>query len=226
MHVYIIKHVLEGKLDTEYQDQPQSLLSLSLSFPICKVGIILILSTLWTDGPRWESTTPISDAIECSVLQALERFQDERVWEEPLKGRRRPFKDTGPHSLLKWNGKVYILTSALHIASSLSYRELPVTNFLPDNLLMVNSTGLRTHTQHHWVHYHTKPTDVVSVGRLTRALLLQTLTLVCETDLFVIWWTWPVKISGSRKRTLEVVVVFRAGRWEKGVERKLAWVLG
>ena len=31
-----------------------------------------------------------------------------------------------------------------------------------------------------------------------------------------------MKASGYPKRTLEVVVVFRVGRWERGVERKLA----
>lgn len=41
-------------------------------------------------------------------------------------------------------------------------------------------------------------------------------------DLFVVWWTWPVKISEYPKRTLEVMVVFGAGRWERRVERKLA----
>lgn len=47
-HVYITEHVLEENLDTEHLDQvlPQPLLSLSLSFLICTVGIILVLSTL------------------------------------------------------------------------------------------------------------------------------------------------------------------------------------
>lgn len=57
------------------------------------------------------------------------------------------------HTLLKQDGKMYILTFAPHIDSSLSYRELPLTSFNPDNLLVVNSTGLKTHTQCHWVCY-------------------------------------------------------------------------
>lgn len=55
VHIYTIKHILEENLDTEHQDQvlPQPLLSLSLSFLICKEGEILVL----TDGPGWESLT-------------------------------------------------------------------------------------------------------------------------------------------------------------------------
>lgn len=48
MHVYNIKLALERNLDAEHHNQvlPQPLLSLSLSFLICKVGTIPVLSTL------------------------------------------------------------------------------------------------------------------------------------------------------------------------------------
>lgn len=54
---------------------------------------------------------------------------------------------------------------------------------------------------------------MISVGRLTRAVAanLDSGLWYREMDLFVVWWTWPVKMSEYPKRTLEVMVVFGRG---------------
>lgn len=159
----------------------------------------------------------------------LQRVPDERVWEEPLKDWRRPFKDTGPDTLLKWDGKMYILTPAPNIASSLNYRELPVTSVLPNNLLMVNPTGPRTPTQCHWVHYQTQNQQMWSLWGGWRELccckpwlwfVVQGNGFVCRLVDLACEDVWiPEKDAGGDGSVW-------AGRWERRVERKLAWVLG